>query len=142
MDGAQGAGTLPLSMKELGAEFIAMPGHKGLMGPQGTGLLLCRDGAEPIIYGGTGSNSMEQSMPDFLPDRLEAGTLNVPGIAGLDAALDHIRKVGIANIFQKERRQAQYCVRELAKLGVRVFSGKHQSGTVRFVPKMDCETFP
>lgn len=141
VDGAQGAGTLPVSMQELGAEFIAMPGHKGLLGPQGTGILLCREGAEPLICGGTGSYSLEQSMPDFLPDRLEAGTLNVPGIAGLDAALSYLRKVGTASIFQKEQAQAQYCAKELTKLGVRVFSGKHQSGTVSFVPPMDCEIF-
>ena len=62
----------------LAPAFLAMPGHKGLYGPQGTGLLLCGSDALPLIEGGTGSESLRQSMPDFLPDRLEAGTHNVP----------------------------------------------------------------
>ena len=68
-----------------------MPGHKGLYGPQGTGLLLCSSDALPLIEGGTGSESLRQSMPDFLPDRLEAGTHNVPGIAGLEAGIAFVR---------------------------------------------------
>ena len=69
-----------------------MPGHKGLYGPQGTGLLLCAHDAAPLLYGGTGSASLEQTMPDFLPDRLEAGTHNMPGIAGLEAGLRFVRE--------------------------------------------------
>ena len=60
-----------------------MPGHKGLLGPQGTGLLLCGADTEPLLFGGTGSQSLDQEMPEDLPERLEAGTQNVPGIAGL-----------------------------------------------------------
>ncbi|MGN0967754.1 MAG: aminotransferase class V-fold PLP-dependent enzyme, partial [Oscillospiraceae bacterium] len=75
VDASQSAGCLPVSLKEWGAAFIAMPGHKGLYGPQGTGLLLCAsDTVQPLIEGGTGSTSARQEMPDFLPDRLEAGT--------------------------------------------------------------------
>lgn len=69
-----------------------MPGHKGLYGPQGTGLLLCAHDAAPLLYGGTGSASLEQTMPDFLPDQLEAGTHNMPGIAGLEAGLRFVRE--------------------------------------------------
>ena len=87
VDAAQSAGMLPLKLGELGADFIAMPGHKGLLGPQGTGLLLCGRLPEPLMMGGTGSHSKEQAMPDFLPDRAEAGTLNVPGIAGLSMGM-------------------------------------------------------
>ncbi len=68
IDAAQSAGTLPLSLKKLGAAFIAMPGHKGLYGPQGTGILLCGMTPKPLIEGGTGSRSREQAMPDFPPD--------------------------------------------------------------------------
>lgn len=85
VDASQSAGILPFELDTLGAAFIAMPGHKGLYGPQGTGLLLCAHDAAPLLYGGTGSASLEQTMPDFLPDRLEAGTHNMPGIAGLEA---------------------------------------------------------
>ena len=79
LDASQSAGTLPLSLQELGAAFLAMPGHKGLYGPQGTGILLCGMLPEPLLAGGTGSLSREARMPDFLPDRAEAGTHNVPG---------------------------------------------------------------
>ena len=85
LDAAQSAGALPVSLKELGAAYIAMPGHKGLLGPQGTGLLLCGDTPKPLLTGGTGSESVMQAMPEDLPDRLEAGPVNVPGIAGLAA---------------------------------------------------------
>lgn len=141
IDAAQGAGILPLSLKKLGANFIAMPGHKGLLGPQGTGILLCGSEPEPLLYGGTGSQSISYEMPDFLPDKLEAGTLNVPGIAGLSAGLRYIRKIGIENIFQKEQQQAQQCAKCLRAIGMYVFCGAHQSGTISFVPAMDCEDF-
>ena len=139
VDAAQSAGTLPISLKNLDADFIAMPGHKGLLGPQGTGLLLCGRDPKPLLYGGTGSNSKAQQMPEFLPDRLEAGTLNVPGIAGLDAGMRSVNKIGIAEIFHREHTQLQNCVRGLKKMGYQVFSGEHQAATVSFLPKGDCE---
>ncbi len=139
LDAAQSAGTLPVQLGALGADFIAMPGHKGLLGPQGTGLLLCGREAEPLICGGTGSDSINQQMPDFLPDRLEAGTLNVPGIAGLSAALQYLQRSGIDSLLQKEQKQAKRCAEALKKRGFRVFSGAHQGGTLSFVPPMDCE---
>ena len=90
IDASQSAGVLPLDFQTLGADFIAMPGHKGLYGPQGTGLLLCGRMPEPLLQGGTGSESVRQEMPDFLPDRAEPGTHNIPGIAGL---LEGLREV-------------------------------------------------
>ena len=84
VDASQSAGVLPVDLSGWGAAFVALPGHKGLYGPQGTGLLLCGgEGAKPLLYGGTGSMSRLQDMPPDLPDRLEAGTHNMPGIAGL-----------------------------------------------------------
>lgn len=139
IDAAQSAGALPVSLEELGAAFIAMPGHKGLLGPQGTGLLLCGQLPQPLLLGGTGSESIRQEMPDFLPDRAEAGTLNVPGIAGLERGLAYLERTGVSTIFRKERQQAQRCIAGLKKLGVQVFSGEHQGGTVSFVPNRDCE---
>lgn len=139
IDAAQSAGALPVRLRRLGADFIAMPGHKGLLGPQGTGILLCGREPDPLIFGGTGSASMLQEMPDFLPDRAEAGTLNVPGIAGLKEGLRYLRRTGIQNIFKREHNAADYCAHALEKLGVRVFSGPHQAGTVSFVPGIDCE---
>ena len=140
IDAAQSAGSLPVSLKQLGADFIAMPGHKGLLGPQGTGLLLCAAQPQPLLYGGTGSESIRQDMPDDPPERIEAGTLNVPGIAGLDAGLRYLQQRGIDAVFRQEQRQVKYCVRGLERLGMKVFSGLHQAGTVSFLPGCDCET--
>lgn len=139
IDAAQSAGALPVKLRASGAAFIAMPGHKGLLGPQGTGLLLCAGELEPLLYGGTGSDSINQQMPDFLPDRGEAGTVNVPGIAGLGAGLKYLSAAGIGSIHEKERREAARCAAVLEKRGFRVFRGEHQSGTVSFLPDMDCE---
>ncbi len=139
VDAAQSAGSLPVSLESWGASFIAMPGHKGLLGPQGTGLLLCGGDAQPLLRGGTGSESRMQDMPDYLPDRLEAGTVNVPGIAGLAAGLRYLRRRGVDGIFRKEQRQARCLARELQRLGMRVFSGPHQAATVSFLSGLDCE---
>lgn len=141
VDAAQSAGTLPVSLVASGADFIAMPGHKGLLGPQGTGILLCGKEPVPLMHGGTGSESVRQEMPDFLPDRAEAGTLNVPGIAGLREGLRYLRHMGIRNVFQKEHMAAKICVSNLQKLGLQVFTGPHQAATVSFLPPMDCEEF-
>ena len=140
VDAAQSAGILEVNLEQLGADFIAMPGHKGLLGPQGTGILLCNRLPEPLLHGGTGSASMEQTMPDFLPDRAEAGTVNVPGIGGLTAALKYLRSVGIQTIAKREREQMHRCVRGLKKLGFQPFHGENQLGIVSFLPGMDCET--
>ena len=139
LDAAQSAGSLPVRLKTLGADFIAMPGHKGLLGPQGTGILLCGRLPEVLILGGTGSDSLNRQMPDYLPERAEAGTVNVPGIAGLSAGLQYLQRVGIGKIFAREQHQAQRCAEGLKKLGFTVFSGEDQGGVVSFVPKTDCE---
>ena len=139
VDAAQSAGCLPVSLEALGADFIAMPGHKGLLGPQGTGLLLCGREPEPLLTGGTGSGSVRQEMPEFTPDRAEAGTLNVPGIAGLRAGMEYVEQVGTDRILSRESQCARRCAEELEKLGMQVFYGAHQAGTVSFRPGMDCE---
>lgn len=139
IDAAQSAGLLPVELEKLGADFIAMPGHKGLLGPQGTGILLCGNQPVPLLYGGTGSNSMDRAMPDFLPDRVEAGTLNVPGIAGLSAGLAFLQREGIEKIGCRAHREAMRCAHKLEKLGCRVFWGQHQGSTLSFLTRMDCE---
>ena len=139
LDAAQSAGSIPVSFRKLGASFIAMPGHKGLLGPQGTGLLLCGQPGKPLFQGGTGSESIRQDMPDDLPERLEAGTLNVPGFAGLTQGLRYLKRAGVEAIGSPEHRQLRHCVSGLRKLGLQVFSGPHQAGTVSFLPGMDCE---
>ncbi len=139
VDAAQSAGTLPLDFTALGAAYIAMPGHKGLLGPQGTGLLLCSQLPKPLLCGGTGSQSMSFEMPDFLPDGAEAGTVNVPGIAGLAAGLAMVQRLGPEHILRREQRQLRRCREGLAKMDVKLFCGEHQVGTLSFVPRMDCE---
>ena len=139
IDAAQSAGTLQVSLKKLGADFIAMPGHKGLLGPQGTGLLLCAGDAEPLLQGGTGSDSLVQQMPEYLPDRLEPGTLNVPGFAGLREGLRYLNRVGLEAIRHREQQQVKECIAGLRNLGMHVFYGPHQGGTVSFLPGLDCE---
>ena len=138
LDAAQAAGSLKVSM-ELGADFIAMPGHKGLLGPQGTGLLLCGQPGKPLLYGGTGSQSRSHEMPQDLPERLEPGTLNVPGAAGLAAGISIVERKGTDAIFRREHIQAEKLSRDLRNLGFRVFAGEHQAGTVSFQGKRDCE---
>ena len=139
VDGAQSAGVLPIDMSQWKADFIAMPGHKGLLGPQGTGLLLCGRLPDPLLHGGTGSMSMDQQMPLFLPDRAEAGTMNVPGIAGLNAGMRYVNQIGLNTISLREQRQVARCARELEKMGFSVFTGPHQSGVLSFVPFVDCQ---
>ena len=140
LDASQGAGLLPISLKESGAAFIAMPGHKGLYGPQGTGLLLCGGGAKPLLYGGTGGNSYAQEMPDFLPDRLEAGTHNVCGIAGLRAGLDFVCRHPPGMLLDREQKQLHTLIPKLSAMDLCCFTGRDQTGVLSFLPgKMCCE---
>ena len=89
VDAAQTAGLIPISVADLGIDLLAAPGHKGLLGPQGTGFLYIGPdiSLRPLKEGGTGSQSELESQPDFLPDRMESGTLNTPGLAGLGAGV-------------------------------------------------------
>ena len=141
LDASQSAGMLPVDMEALGASFIAMPGHKGLYGPQGTGLLLCGCEPAPLLRGGTGSQSLLQEMPTELPDRLEAGTHNMPGIAGLLEGLRFVQRQGVARIADYEGELGRYAAQRLADIpGVEVFSGPEQTGVVSFrVSGWDCE---
>ena len=141
IDASQSAGTLPVSLSGTGAAFIAMPGHKGLYGPQGTGLLLCGAAGEPLLLGGTGSNSLDQSMPDFLPDRHEAGTHNVCGIGGLLAGLRFVRERRPEELLAVERALTALAARGLRQLpGVEVFTGPGQCGVLSFRCRdLDCE---
>ena len=116
VDASQSAGVLPLSLERLGAAFIAMPGHKGLYGPQGTGLLLCGAEAKPLLEGGSGSDSRNPAMPDLLPDRLEAGTHNMPGIAGLHAGLRFVCRKTPEAVLQHEKRLLRLAEELLAPL--------------------------
>lgn len=142
VDAAQSAGTLPIDLMGWGAAFVAMPGHKGLYGPQGTGMLLCGSETSPLLFGGTGSDSIRQNMPEFLPDRLEAGTQNVCGAAGLLAGMQFVNRIGISGIMQHECNLCQRMMDILERVpNIQIFRGSaHQSGLFSFaVENVDCE---
>jgi len=136
LDASQSAGVLPVKLSALGADFIAMPGHKGLYGPQGTGLLLCGRDVKPFLHGGTGSASMPREMPRELPEAGEAGTHNMPGIAGLLEGLRYIRRTGTARICRHEQNLAARAAEELKKIpGMRVYAAEDpavQTGVLSF----------
>lgn len=100
VDAAQSAGHLPINVRKMGIGSLCMPGHKGLFGPMGIGMLITDGNAEysTIIEGGAGINSLDTAMPDELPERLEAGTLPLPAIGGLLAGLRYVKSAGIAEI--------------------------------------------
>ena len=149
IDASQSAGMIDINIKKLNPAFIAMPGHKGLYGPQGTGVLLCGDinnniNIRTLIEGGTGSQSLSQDMPEFLPDRLESGTHNMPGIAGLLEGVKYVRKRSPAAICGTERRlalMASDALREMSDVQVFSLTGlRDQTGVVSFrVAGMDTE---
>lgn len=146
VDASQGAGCLPLNLEALGAQYAALPGHKGLYGPQGTGLLLCAPEARPaaLLTGGTGSESLLQTMPDFLPDRLEPGTHNVCGAAGLLAGLRFVKRTGCGTILRHEQTLRRRMAQLLSNVeGIRLFESPDpalQTGVLSLtVQDVDCE---
>ena len=145
LDTAQTAGTLPLNMDGMNIDALAFTGHKGLLGPQGTGGFLIREEMaselEPLITGGTGSISHTEDVPDFLPDRFEAGTLNLPGIAGLSASLGWLLAQPEGSLLTHELKLTARFLRGMEALeadGLLQIIGKHgtdgRTGVVSIVP--------
>ncbi len=118
VDTAQSAGTIPVDMKEYGIDFLAFTGHKGLLGPQGIGgFLISKELDEcmkPFIAGGTGSQSDSYDMPETLPDKYESGTLNLPGIIGLHAALVYMEETGLETIHGKKMELTRYFLEQVS----------------------------
>lgn len=108
VDAAQSAGVIPINMSETGIDFLCMPGHKGLYGPPGTGILIAEkpDAIVPTIHGGTGNLSLSFSQPYNMPEKLESGTLNTPGIISLGKGIEYINKTGINKIYKYETELA------------------------------------
>ena len=124
LDASQTAGVLPIDMTAHGIDVVCFTGHKGLMGPQGTGGLCLREGVEirPLAVGGTGVQSYSETQPREYPTRLEAGTLNGHGLAGLNAALDFLRETGTGVIHAHEDALARRFVQRVRDLpGVTVY---------------------
>lgn len=132
VDTAQTAGTLDIDIEKCNIDFLAFTGHKGLLGPQGIGGFLISERLDtqmtPLIAGGTGSQSDSLFMPKNLPDKYESGTLNLPGIIGLHAALDYLEKTGISNIHRRKMELTEYFLKKV-----------RQIPEVRVVGKQDCQ---
>ncbi len=131
VDAAQTAGILDLSMKHHCIDYLCMPGHKGLYGPAGTGILIVDSELlpEPLCEGGTGSLSMEPMMPDFLPDRLESGTVNTAGIIGLGAGIDFVLKNTPQRLYAHEMQLCRELYLRLKRLeGVQIYSDEPKIG--------------
>ncbi len=135
VDASQSAGVLNIDYTALGADYIAMPGHKGLYGPQGTGILIA-SGGRTLMEGGTGSNSRLPEMPDFLPDRFESGTHNMPGIAGLAEGIKFVKKLGTAEILKREQALIKFAADGLSQIkDIKIFRSENpenQTGVLSF----------
>lgn len=118
VDGAQSAGVYPIDVEKMNIDMLAFPGHKSLLGPQGTGGLYIREGLDivELFQGGTGSVSDSLEQPDMMPDKFESGTPNAPGIIGLGAGIDYILEVGMDNIRKKEEDLTQHFIEEVQKI--------------------------
>lgn len=139
VDAAQGAGTLNVDMKKMNIDILCAPGHKGLLGPMGTGIIMLREGidVDSLTQGGTGSFSLMVNQPEVYPDKLESGTVNFPGIAGLLSGVRFIKRVGgEKTIAQKEGYLCDILTEDLSSIkGVDVYSemrGKHSAGVIAF----------
>lgn len=138
VDTAQSAGTLDINMEENNIDFLAFTGHKSLLGPQGIGgFLITKELAqkvEPLIAGGTGSISDQLTMPEFLPDKFESGTMNLPGIIGLHAALGYIEETGITKIHEEKMSLTQYFLERLSEFSeIKIVGLKGREGRVAVV---------
>ena len=135
LDSAQSAGLFPINMQELGVDALAFTGHKGLLGPQGIGGFILREHmveqVAPLLVGGTGSLSHTERTPGFMPDKFEAGTLNLPGIAGLAAGVGWLKERGLERIRAHELALTAQLLAGLATL--------EQQGLLRIVGRRDCE---
>ena len=123
-DGAQAAGVMPLDFSLLGVDILCLAGHKGLYGPQGTGIMICSPDVEPeaIIEGGNGINSDDAEMNGLLPERLEAGTLNTPGICGLCAGIRYIIRETPESVFAKNLKLTRYITEGLSVIdGIKLY---------------------
>lgn len=141
VDGAQTVGCYPVDIQGMGIDMLAFPGHKGLLGPQGTGGLYvsAEIELEPLLHGGTGSQSEHIDQPTVRPDRYEAGTQNVAGLAGLSAGVRMVRRETVEAIYEREWLHTQRMMKGLLAIeGVKVLGpeiGQPKTGIVSFVMK-------
>ena len=135
VDAAQSAGRLPIDVGALGIDALCAPGHKGLLGPQGSGLLVLREGLrlETLIEGGSGFSSLDPEMPPDPPERYEAGTLPTPAIAGLGAGIREVLRLGVDAIGAREAQLCAYLSSLLCKIpGVTLYAPQHTGSILLF----------
>lgn len=145
VDAAQSAGVLPIHMEEDGIDYLCVATHKGLYAPMGTGLLLCRERERisPLLRGGTGSYSRLPEQPHELPDRLESGTPNTPGLCGLLAGLEFVRAQGRERIYRHELGLLQQLYDRLRELpGIRLYTPRPAVGRSAPVLSLNVEGVP
>ena len=120
VDCAQTAGVFPISMKEMNIDALCFTGHKGLYAPQGIGGFILQENMikeiSPLLSGGTGSISHTEEIPDFMPDRFEPGTMNLPGVFGLHAALEWLNDTGIENIHNREKKLTELFLKKIKEM--------------------------
>lgn len=138
VDAAQSAGVLQIHVEEMGVDLLAFPGHKGLLGPQGTGGLYIRPGiaVEPLLHGGTGSQSESIEQPTVRPDRYESGTPNTIGYAGLSVGIEQVLSLTTKHIYDHEWALSQYLMDGL--LGI---PGLHILGPGKGIPRSGLVSF-
>ncbi len=127
VDGAQSAGLLPINISSLSIDYFACAGHKGLLGPQGTGILYVKnkDTLYPVIAGGTGSLSDSVEQPDFMPDKFESGTPNIIGIAGLAEGCRYLLTHGVESIYKHDKKLLDIFLNELSDVsGIKLYGMK------------------
>ena len=124
VDAAQTAGIIPIDMEKMKIDYLCIAPHKGLYAPMGIGILICKREIEnTLIEGGTGTDSVNHFQPDFLPERLESGTLNLPAVAGIGAGIDFVKSYGIDKIYNHEIKIISHLYNNLSKIdGVRLYT--------------------
>ena len=135
VDGAQSAGHLPIDVEKMGIDALCAPGHKGLLGPQGSGFLLLGEGivADTLMEGGSGYHSLEGDMPDEAPERYEAGTLSTPAIVGLCEGLREVKRLGTEKIFRHIVSLNQRLQENLSRIPeVTVYTPQHVGSVLLF----------
>ena len=135
VDAAQSAGHVPIDAEAYGIDALCVPGHKGLWGPQGSGLLILGPDVRmnTLLEGGSGYQSLLAEMPEDVPERYEAGTLPTPAIAGLCEGIRAVRRIGVERIGERERLRVQYLRERLLKLErVRIYAPHHEGSVLLF----------
>ncbi len=136
VDGSQGAGTIPINIVKSGIDYYCAPSHKGLLGPQGGGVLLINNRSpRPLVFGGTGTESFNPEQPKELPEYLESGTLPTPICAGMLAGAQYIESVGQLNLMNHKRRLTDYAYQTLCTIpGIELYMQPYSRHCIGVIP--------